>query len=233
MGQCVRTICEGSNTQHVFTSWQCLQSPDCVWHKWWKINDCNWVRRWPGLGYSGLRSQNLWMPISRQLRLHLLTTTPPPVKGVRGGATLCPPLTICLCCPLVKRKGNPWRRPAADSMLQLHPLQHRGGQADKDIKWYVWSGWISKTLAEIAMCMLLQNFIREHCWIKLIKEYGTCWFIKQWGQLSVTQHQTVLTMLEHRVLRYQNSWTYRELEADDSLMKPSMRRGLCLPAATG
>jgi hypothetical protein len=48
--------------------------------------------------------------------------------------------------------------------------------------------------------------------IKLIDKYGTRQYIKQWGQLSVTLHQTVLTTLEHRAIRYQNSRTYEELE---------------------
>jgi hypothetical protein len=48
--------------------------------------------------------------------------------------------------------------------------------------------------------------------IKLINEYGTHWYIKQRGQLSVTLHQTVLTALEQRVLCYQNSKSYEELE---------------------
>jgi hypothetical protein len=40
-------------------------------------------------------------------RLHLLMMMSPPVKRVRRGATLCPSLTICPRCPLVKRKSNP------------------------------------------------------------------------------------------------------------------------------
>jgi hypothetical protein len=48
--------------------------------------------------------------------------------------------------------------------------------------------------------------------IKLIDKYGTRQYIKQQGQLSVTLHQTVLTVLEHRAIRYQNSLTYEELE---------------------
>ena len=43
-------------------------------------------------------------------------------------------------------------------------------------------------------------------------EYGTCRYIKQRGGLSVTLHQNVLTMLEHRALRYQNSKSFEELE---------------------
>jgi hypothetical protein len=53
--------------------------------------------------------------------------------------------------------------------------------------------------------------------IQLIDEYGTCCYIKQWGQLGVTLHQNVLTVLEHRALCYQNSKSYKELE-DERLL---------------
>jgi hypothetical protein len=48
--------------------------------------------------------------------------------------------------------------------------------------------------------------------LKLINGYGTCWYIKQLGRLSVIWHQTVLTVLEHWALCYQNSQAYEELE---------------------
>ncbi len=59
------------------------------------------------------------------------------VKGARGGETLHPPLTIHPHCLLVKRKSNPWRRPAADSPLQLPSLHHGRVRVDKDLKWCV------------------------------------------------------------------------------------------------
>ena len=53
--------------------------------------------------------------------------------------------------------------------------------------------------------------------IKIIDEFGTHQYIKQQGHLNVTQHQTVLTTLESRALRYQNSQTYEEVE-DEQLL---------------
>ncbi len=53
--------------------------------------------------------------------------------------------------------------------------------------------------------------------IKLINKYRTCPYIKQLGQLGVTLHQRVLTVLEQRAVRYQNSRTYEELE-DERLL---------------
>ena len=53
--------------------------------------------------------------------------------------------------------------------------------------------------------------------IQLIDEYGTRRYIKQRGRLGVTQHQNVLTALEHRAFRYQNSKSYEALE-DERLM---------------
>jgi hypothetical protein len=69
--------------------------------------------------------------------------------------------------------------------------------------------------------------------IKLIDEYGIYRYIKQRGQLSVTLHQTVLTALEHRAIRYQNSRTYEESEdkrllneiIDETGMVPCMSEG--------
>ena len=46
----------------------------------------------------------------------------------------------------------------------------------------------------------------------MIDEYGTRHYIKQQGRLGVTLHQNVLTALDHQVLRYQNSKSYKELE---------------------
>ena len=51
----------------------------------------------------------------------------------------------------------------------------------------------------------------------MIDEYGTRRYIKQRGRLEVTRHQNVLTALEIRAHRYQNSKSYEELE-DDRLM---------------
>jgi len=51
----------------------------------------------------------------------------------------------------------------------------------------------------------------------LINEYGTCRYIKQRQQLIVTLHQNVLTALEYRALRYQNSKSIEELE-DECLL---------------
>ncbi len=84
------------------------------------------------------------MPISRLPRLLPAKMTPPPTKRVRGVTTpRCPP-TIRPHHPLVLRKSN-LRRPAADSSLQLLSLYHGEGKADRDIKWFVWGGWYSKT----------------------------------------------------------------------------------------
>jgi hypothetical protein len=60
----------------------------------------------------------------------------------------------------------------------------------------------------------LRNLCQSTCRIKLIDEYGTHWYIKQRGRLSVTLHQTVLTALEQRALCYQNSKSYEELEEE-------------------
>jgi hypothetical protein len=51
----------------------------------------------------------------------------------------------------------------------------------------------------------------------LIDEYGTRRYIKQRGRLEVTRHQNVVTALELRAQRYQNSKSYEELE-DERLM---------------
>ncbi len=48
--------------------------------------------------------------------------------------------------------------------------------------------------------------------IQLINKFGTRRYIKQQGQLNVTQHQSVLTALEQQVRRYQESQSYEELE---------------------
>jgi hypothetical protein len=82
------------------------------------------------------------MPISRLSRLLLAKMTPPPRKRERGVMTARLPLTICPHRPLVLRKSNP-RRPAADSPLQLLSLHHGEGEADRDVKWFVWGGWCS------------------------------------------------------------------------------------------
>jgi hypothetical protein len=50
--------------------------------------------------------------------------------------------------------------------------------------------------------------------IQLIDKFGTWQYIKQRGQLNVTQHQSVLTALEQRARRYQESQSYEELEAE-------------------
>jgi hypothetical protein len=62
-----------------------------------------------------------------------------------------------------------------------------------------------------------RNLCESNCHIQLIDEYGTCRYIKQQGQLGVTLHQNVLTTLDHRVLHYQNSKSYKELE-DERLL---------------
>jgi hypothetical protein len=66
--------------------------------------------------------------------------------------------------------------------------------------------------------------------IKLIDEYGTRWYIKQRGGLSVTLHQTVLTALEQRALHYQNSKTYEELE-DKRLLDEAINKTGTVPCA--
>ena len=81
------------------------------------------------------------MPISRLSRLLLAKMTPPPMKRERGVMTPCCPRTIHPR-PLVLRKSNPLR-PAADSPLQLLSLYHGEGEADRDVKWFVWGGWYS------------------------------------------------------------------------------------------
>jgi hypothetical protein len=51
-------------------------------------------------------------------------------------------LTIRPQHPLVLRESNPGR-PAADSPLRLPSLDHGEGEADRDVKWFVWGGWRS------------------------------------------------------------------------------------------
>jgi hypothetical protein len=48
--------------------------------------------------------------------------------------------------------------------------------------------------------------------IQLINKFGTWQYIKQRGQLNVTQHQSVLTVLEQLSCQYQESQSYEELE---------------------
>jgi hypothetical protein len=67
--------------------------------------------------------------------------------------------------------------------------------------------------------------------IKLIDKYGTRRYIKQRGQLSVTLHQTVLTALEHRAIRYQNNQTYEELE-DKRLINEAIDETGTVPCAS-
>ena len=67
------------------------------------------------------------------------------------------------------------------------------------------------------MHVLLGIYCDSNRRIQLIDEYGTRRYIKQRGRLGVTQHQNVLTALEHRALRYQNSKSYEALE-DERLM---------------
>ncbi len=57
-----------------------------------------------------------------------------------------------------------------------------------------------------------RNLCESNRRIQLIDEYGTRRYIKQRGRLEVTLHQNVLTVLEHRALRYQISRSYEELE---------------------
>jgi hypothetical protein len=66
--------------------------------------------------------------------------------------------------------------------------------------------------------------------IKIIDEFGTHQYIKQWGRLNVTQHQTVLTTHECRALRYQNSRTYKELE-DEQLLDEAIDETGTIPCA--
>jgi hypothetical protein len=75
-----------------------------------------------------------------------------------------------------------------------------------------------------------RNLCESTLWIKLINEYGTCRYIKQRGQLSVTLHQTVLTALEQRALRYQNSKTYEDLE-DKRLLDEAINEKGTVPCA--
>ncbi len=66
--------------------------------------------------------------------------------------------------------------------------------------------------------------------IKLINKYGTSWYSKQQGRLSVTGHQTVLTTLERWALCYQNSRTYEELE-DKQLVNDAIDETGTVPCA--
>ena len=66
---------------------------------------------------------------------------------------------------------------------------------------------------------------------QLIDEYGTRRYIKQRGQLGVTLHQNVLTALEHRALRYQNSKSYEELE-DKRLMDEAIDETGTVPCSS-
>jgi hypothetical protein len=76
----------------------------------------------------------------------------------------------------------------------------------------------------------LRNLSERNRRIKLINKYGTCRYIKQRGQLSVTLHQTVITALEHWVLRYHNSQTYEELE-DERLLDKAINEMGTVPCA--
>jgi hypothetical protein len=53
--------------------------------------------------------------------------------------------------------------------------------------------------------------------IQLIDKFGTQQYIKQRGGLNVTQHQSVLTVLEQRARQYQESRSHEELE-DEQLL---------------
>jgi hypothetical protein len=47
----------------------------------------------------------------------------------------------------------------------------------------------------------------------------------------VTPHQRVLTALEQRAVRYQNSWTYEELEDKQLLDEAIKEKGMLLCAS--
>jgi hypothetical protein len=57
--------------------------------------------------------------------------------------------------------------------------------------------------------------------IQLINKFGTWRYLKQWGRLNVMQHQSVLTALEQRARRYQESQSYEELE-DEQLFNEAI-----------
>ncbi len=67
--------------------------------------------------------------------------------------------------------------------------------------------------------------------IKLINEYGTRRYIKQRRWLGVTPHQRVLTALEQRAVRYQDSQTYEELEDEQLLDEAINETGMLLCAS--
>jgi len=73
-----------------------------------------------------------------------------------------------------------------------------------------------------------RNLCESNRRIQLIDEYGTRRYIKQRGQLSVTLHPNVMTALEHRALRYQNSKSYEELEAERLLGEAIDKTGTVL-----
>jgi hypothetical protein len=50
--------------------------------------------------------------------------------------------------------------------------------------------------------------------IQLTDKFGTQQYINQRGWLNVTQHWLVLTALEQRMRRYQESQSYEELEEE-------------------
>jgi hypothetical protein len=66
--------------------------------------------------------------------------------------------------------------------------------------------------------------------IRIIDKFGTRQYIKQRGHLNVTQHQTLLTVLESRALRYQNSRTYKELE-DEQLLNEAIDETGMIPCS--
>jgi hypothetical protein len=137
---------------------------------------------------------------------------PPPVKGVGRVVTRHPTLTICPHRPLVMRKSNPRNRPAADSPLQLPPSTTGGAERMKTSSSVCEVAGPAKCQQDQQFMWRFKNLGESTRRIKLNDEYGTCQYIKQWGQLSVTLHQTVA--LEHRAIGYQNSRTYKELEDD-------------------
>jgi hypothetical protein len=73
----------------------------------------------------------------RPSRLILPMMTPPLMKRVRRGLTMCPPLTKRPHPPLVMRKNNPMDRPDADSPPRAPPFCHGGGNANRDVTWRV------------------------------------------------------------------------------------------------
>ena len=75
-----------------------------------------------------------------------------------------------------------------------------------------------------------QNLYDSTRRIKLIDEYGIHRYIKQQGCLGVTPHQKVLTALEQRAARYQNSQMYEELEDERLLDKAINETGMILCA---